>query len=161
MWIPDANVSRLHTDILTLINYYRVLASGMDVVLFAPIRLSHRGNDDIMVYPNVGVIIRRLGPRMICTRNNEHQVYEGPPNFVLEIESKHGFTDIERSSDSTRRWACRKPCSSGTKSRQPGISFKLESTTSLVRNLLVLFRAEPCRASRSISKNSRRGNGSI
>ncbi len=94
MWIPDANVSRYHTDVLTVINYYRMIATGMDVVLFPPVRLSYAGKTDVMVYPNVGVIVRRNGPRQICKKNHDHQVYEGPPNFVLEIESKHGFTDL-------------------------------------------------------------------
>ncbi len=94
MWIPDANVSRHHTDVLTVINYYRMIATGMDVVLFPPVRLSYAGKTDVMVYPSVGVIVRRNGPRQICRKNHDHQVYEGPPNFVLEIESKHGFTDL-------------------------------------------------------------------
>lgn len=94
MWVPDANVSRHHADILTVINYYRMFAGGMDVVLFPPVRLNYGGKSDCMVYPNVGVIVRRNGPRQICTKDHAHQVYEGPPNFVLEIESKHGFTDL-------------------------------------------------------------------
>ena len=94
MWIPDANVSRDHTDVLTVINYYRMLATGMDVVLFPPVRLSYGGKSDCMVYPNVGVSVRRNGPRQICIKNHDHQVSEGPPNFVLEMESKHGFTNL-------------------------------------------------------------------
>jgi len=97
MWIPDANVSRHHTDILSVFNYYRMLAGGgMDVVLFAPIRLTYAGKPDCMVYPNIGIIIRRKGPRKIGDKNHEHQIYEGPPNFVVEIESKHGYTDLNK-----------------------------------------------------------------
>jgi hypothetical protein len=99
MWIPDANVSRLQTDILTVINYYRMLATGMDVVLFPPIKLMDGESEARLVYPNVGVIIRRRGPRNTCLKDRETQIYEGPPNFVLEMESKHGYTDMQKKRD--------------------------------------------------------------
>lgn len=95
MWVADANAGRFHADVLTVVNYYRMLAGGMDVVLFPPVRLTYAGKNDLMVYPSIAAIIRRGGPRRICEKNHEHQVYEGPPNFVVEIESKHGFTDMQ------------------------------------------------------------------
>ena len=96
MWVPDANVSRIHTDILTVINYYRMLANGIQVVLFAPVRLEYGGKKDSTVYPSIAAIIARKGPRRICIKNSDHQIYEGPPNFVVEIESKYGFTDMRK-----------------------------------------------------------------
>ena len=57
----------------------------MDVGISPPFRLAYGGENELMVYPSIGVIIRS-GPRGNCTKNHEHQVYEGPPNFVVEIE---------------------------------------------------------------------------
>ena len=57
----------------------------MEVGIFPPIRHAYGGENNLMVYPSIGVIIRS-GPRSICTKNHEHQVYEGLPNFVVEIE---------------------------------------------------------------------------
>ena len=58
MWIPDANASRFHTNIATVVNYYRMLAGCEDVILFAPVRLTYGGKNDYMVYPSIAAIVR-------------------------------------------------------------------------------------------------------
>ncbi len=159
MWIPDANVSRDHTDVLTVINYYRMLATGMDVVLFPPVRLSYGGKSDCMVYPNVGVIVRRNGPRQICIKNHDHQVSEGPPNFVLEMESKHGFTNLGKNFRYMRLQGYRRHCSWRTANRRLGTSFEWGSSRFSGRSRPAGSRAGRFLDLSSTLKNSRNTGG--
>ena len=88
MHFADANVSRRHADLLTVINTYRMLATGLTVLVHGPINL----RDRIHIAPPIAVLCQREGPRKTC-RKNDNQIYEGPPNLICEFESERDATD--------------------------------------------------------------------
>lgn len=66
-------------------------ATGFDVCVYAPIHL----DTNLFVCPAISAICRRQGPRQTCRKDNDLQVYVGPPNLICEFPTRQGFEDTE------------------------------------------------------------------
>jgi hypothetical protein len=75
----------LITDILTLINYYRLCTPGVNVCTRPPVLLDGR-----IVYPHVAAQ-RNSGSRKQCSVTDEG-VFDGAPNLVASVYAR-GSTD--------------------------------------------------------------------
>ena len=82
----DIGQSALLTDISLCLNYYRLFTSGIYVCTNIPIRLKN----EIKITPCLMSMVNH-GEYKQCEPNYKDNTFDGPPNFVIDIESKNNL----------------------------------------------------------------------